>query len=204
MMTTKTVTTRSSAGDDEYFLTTRTITRIPTTTTSSCCSSAKTKGLSNSVARFERRQKRSSSQLSRQTLQSSIYRRLFFAFETKMRIKIRGRDFERNGGETYTTTLCSLRYRSRILSLSANSLKKLYYDEDNFTPTIWRRTKLSSSIFPIRVLETSSRALRTGRPRASSPRRPGRLFSTSRDRLGCSFLSCEWCVSGTFRGRSTL
>ena len=84
------VTTRSSAGDDEYFLTTRTITRIPTTTTSSCCSSAKTKGLSNSVARFERRQKRSSSQLSRQTLQSIVFL-LFFAFETKMRIKIRKR-----------------------------------------------------------------------------------------------------------------
>ena len=77
MMMTKMVTTRSSAGDDEYFLTTRTITRIPTTT-SSCCSSAKTKGLSNSVARFERRQKRSSSQLSRQTLKSIIYL-LFFA-----------------------------------------------------------------------------------------------------------------------------
>ena len=83
MMTTKTVTTRSSAGDDEYFLTTRTITRIPTTT-SSCCSSAKTKGLSNSVARFERRQKRSSSQLSRQTLKS-IYLLFLSVLETKMR-----------------------------------------------------------------------------------------------------------------------
>ena len=73
----KMVTTRSSAGDDEYFLTTRTTTRIPTTT-SSCCSSVKTKGLSNSVARFERRQKRSSSQLSRQTLNSTRIYLLFF------------------------------------------------------------------------------------------------------------------------------
>ena len=84
MMMMKMVTTRSSAGDDEYFLTTRTITRIPTTTTSSCCSSAKTKGLSNSVARFERRQKRSSSQLSRQTLKS-IYLLFLSVLETKMR-----------------------------------------------------------------------------------------------------------------------
>ena len=119
MMTTKTVTTRSSAGDDEYFLiTTRTITRIPTTTTSSCCSSAKTKGLSNSVARFERRQKRSSSQLSRQTLQSSIYRRLFFAFETKMRIKIRGRDFERNGVVKRIQQLFALCAIALVFSLS--------------------------------------------------------------------------------------
>ena len=83
MMMMKMVTTRSSAGDDEYFLTTRTTTRIPTTT-SSCCSSAKTKGLSNSVARFERRQKRSSSQLSRQTLKS-IYLLFLSVLETKMR-----------------------------------------------------------------------------------------------------------------------
>ena len=120
MMMTKVVTTRSSAGDDEYFLTTRTITRIPTTTTSSCCSSAKTKGLSNSVARFERRQKRSSSQLSRQTLQSSIYRRLFFAFETKMRIKIRGRDFERNGVVKRIQQLFALCAIALVFSLSAN------------------------------------------------------------------------------------
>ena len=118
MMMTKMVTTRSSAGDDEYFLTTRTITRIPTTTTSSCCSSAKTKGLSNSVARFERRQKRSSSQLSRQTLQSSIYRRLFFAFETKMRIKIRGRDFERNGVVKRIQQLFALCAIALVFSLS--------------------------------------------------------------------------------------
>lgn len=117
MMMTKMVTTRSSAGDDEYFLTTRTITRIPTTT-SSCCSSAKTKGLSNSVARFERRQKRSSSQLSRQTLQSSIYRRLFFAFETKMRIKIRGRDFERNGVVKRIQQLFALCAIALVFSLS--------------------------------------------------------------------------------------
>ena len=118
MMMTKMVTTRSSAGDDEYFLTTRTITRIPTTTTSSCCSSAKTKGLSNSVARFERRQKRSSSQLSRQTLQSSIYRRLFFAFETKMRIKIRGRDFEINGVVKRIQQLFALCAIALVFSLS--------------------------------------------------------------------------------------
>ena len=117
MMMTKMVTTRSSAGDDEYFLTTRTITRIPTTT-SSCCSSAKTKGLSNSVARFERRQKRSSSQLSRQTLQSSIYRRLFFAFETKMRIKIRGRDFEINGVVKRIQQLFALCAIALVFSLS--------------------------------------------------------------------------------------
>ena len=116
MMTTKTVTTRSSAGDDEYFLTTRTITRIPTTTTSSCCSSAKTKGLSNSVARFERRQKRWSSQLSRQTLKS-IYLLLFISARDKNEDNFQlGRDFEGNVRETYTT-LC-YRYRSRILSLS--------------------------------------------------------------------------------------
>ena len=109
------VTTRSSAGDDSYFLTTRTTTRIPTTT-SSCCSSAKTKGLSNSVARFERRQKRWSSQLSRQTLKS-IYLLLFISARDKNEDNFQlGRDFEGNVRETYTT-LC-YRYRSRIVPIA--------------------------------------------------------------------------------------